>query len=264
MPILLWWGRVLFATALAGLGVQALVTGDVVPGLEPLPPTVPGRLIWATLSGLVLAGAGAAMLAGRVARAGALAAAGLLFLWVVALHLPLLLADPTNGSEWTTTLEALAMGGAAWALAGLLSPPQSPSDPWRRVGSPGIRIGRFCYGVSLPGFGILHFVYVAYVSAAVPAWIPEPAFWAYATGIAHIAAGLSIVSGILARLGATLVALMFGSWVLILHAPRVAAKLHDPNEWASLFIALAMSGGGLIVAATFAPAEPAGPGVRRA
>ncbi len=246
MKTLLWSGRVLFAAAIVGLGLQALLTGDVVPGLEPISPTAPGRVIWANASGLALVGAGAATLVDRVARFGAMAAAGVLFLWVLILHLPLLLADPTNGSEWTTALEALAMGGAAWALAGMLSPHL-----------PGARLGRICYGFSLPGFGILHFVYVAYVSAAVPAWIPGHTFWAYATGVGHIAGGLGILTGVLARLGAILVAIMFGSWVVILHAPRVVAKLHDSNEWASLLIALAMSGGALIVAATFGRDEPA-------
>ena len=247
MSTLLLLGRVLFASAIVGLGLQALLTGDVVPGLEPLSSTAPGLAVWANASGVVLVGAGAVILVDRVARFGALATAALLFLWVVILHLPLLLADPTNGSEWTTALEALAMGGAAWALAGMLSPQ-----------IPGVRPGRFCYGFSLPGFGILHFVYAAYVSAAIPAWIPGHAFWAYTTGVALIAAGLSILTGVLARPGATLLAIMFGSWVLILHAPRVVAKVRDTNEWASLLIALAMSGGALIVGATFARDESPG------
>jgi hypothetical protein len=45
---------------------------------------------------------------------------------------------------------------------------------------------------------------------------------------------------------------MFLLWVLILHAPRVVGALHNGNEWTSMFVALAMSGAGFVVAAAFA------------
>jgi hypothetical protein len=42
-------------------------------------------------------------------------------------------------------------------------------------------------------------------------------------------------------------------WVVTLHAPRVAAALHNGNEWISLFVALAMSGGAFLVAGSMPP-----------
>lgn len=236
---------------MAALGAQALFTANAVPGLEPISPAAPGRLFSAFASGVVLVGAGAAILFDKSVRSGVLAVAGLMGLWVLILHLPLLIADPANGSEWTGALETLAIGGAAWMMAGLSSAGRPSRDGWDRLALPGEKLGRVCYGVALPGFGVLHFIYSAYVSAAIPGWIPGPQFWTYATGLAHIAAGLSIVTGVLARLGATLLAVMFGSWVLLLHAPRVAARPHDRNEWASLLIALAMCGGACVVAAAY-------------
>ena len=115
-----------------------------------------------------------------------------------------------------------------------------------------IPLGRFMFGISMPVFGILHFIFVDYVARVQPSWIPGHVFWAYFTGVAHIAAGLSIVTNIKARLAANLLALMFGLWVLILHGPRVVASLHNRNEWASGIIAMAMCGGSLLVAGSLA------------
>ena len=50
----------------------------------------------------------------------------------------------------------------------------------------------------------------------------------------------------------SLLGLMFFLWVVILHAPRVAASPHNGNEWTSAFVALAMSGSALLVAGTLA------------
>lgn len=72
---------------------------------------------------------------------------------------------------------------------------------------------------------------------------------AYLTGLALVAAGLSIATKILARLSAILFALMFFLWVVLVHAPRVTAHLRNGDEWSSLFVALAMSGAGLLLAA---------------
>jgi len=84
----------------------------------------------------------------------------------------------------------------------------------------------------------------------IPAWLPAPRFWALATGGAHAAAGLSLLTNVRARLAAALLAAMFGSWVVVLHAPRAAAHPHDPREWGSLLVALAMCGASGIVAGT--------------
>jgi hypothetical protein len=43
---------------------------------------------------------------------------------------------------------------------------------------------------------------------------------------------------------------MFFLWVVILHAPRVYASLHNGDEWSSLFVALAMAGASFFIAST--------------
>lgn len=242
-------GRILLVIGFAGLGIQALIRSAAVPALEPLPSCLPGQAL-AWLSGALLVAAGAAVLLDWNARRAASLLATLLLLWVALLHLPKLALHPRDGGEWTGAFETLALCGSAWVLAGLLESRRSLRTGWDRFVERAAPAGRLCFGLSLPAFGVLHFVYIDYVASVIPGWIPEPVFWGYLTGLAHIAAGLAIVSGILARLAATLLGLMFGSWVLILHIPRVAARLHDPNEWSSLLIATALCGGAWLIAGT--------------
>ena len=225
--------RIVFALGLAAIGCQDLLRADLVMELQPVPAWVPGRPFLAVVFGLLLAGAGACIIAGRWVRPAATSLAVLLSLWVLLLLLPRMIADPASGGAWTGAFEVLALASAAWVLAGV---------PAAR------RAGCLCFAASLLVFGVLHFIYRDYVAFVIPAWIPAHLFWAYLTGVAHIAAGLAIAARVKARLAAALAAVMFGSWVLILHAPRVAAELHNRNEWTSLFVAMAMCGAAWLIA----------------
>jgi uncharacterized membrane protein YphA (DoxX/SURF4 family) len=137
--------------------------------------------------------------------------------------------------------EALAMASGLLLLADGLSGSQNGKRTLALV-------GRYAFAICLPMFGIVHFLYPDAVASWVPGWLPAHLFWAYFTGAAHCAAGLAIVSGVLARLGSRLFAIMLSSWVLIVHIPRVAAALGDRHEWTTLFVALALTGIAWIVA----------------
>lgn len=245
-------GRLFFAVAMLAFGIQQFIIADFVPGLVPLPAWFPVRWLWAYLIGLALIAAGASILVNQQARRMAALLGLLWLLWVVLLHVPRLIADPRAGGAWTTAFETLAIGGAALVLAAMLPCDRPARRDLSRSLTKALPVGRYLFGLSLPVFGILHFVYVDYVAAVTPAWIPGHVFWAYLTGVAHIAAGLSIVVNVMARLASILLAWMFGLWFILLHIPRALASLHSRNEWASAIIALAMCGGSFIIAGSLA------------
>jgi len=229
------FGRAIFATAIAGLGVQCLLRGNVVPVLEPVSSSSLPLIGWIT--GLVLVAAALLTMLRPTAHYGAAMIAAMLLLWVLLLHVPALASAPTNGGEWTGALETFALSGAAIVLFGLTRGANRAST-----------IGRILYGVAMPGFGVLHFIYVVYTASVIPNWIPAHVFFAYAMGVAHIASGLSLLTGVLSRLAARLTAAMFGSWVIILHVPRMLAHPDRPGEWTSMLIATGMCGGALLIA----------------
>ncbi len=106
-------------------------------------------------------------------------------------------------------------------------------------------------------FGIQQFIYTGFVAGLelVPRWIPGHTFWAYFTGAALIAAGVSILIKKRARLAAGLLGILFFVCVLILHAPRITVILRDGGERTVAFETLAMCGGALMLAGTL-PGEP--------
>jgi len=221
-------GRIALGVALAAFGLENLVIAGFLPELQHAPAALPAALAY--LNGAVLVGAGACLIGDRRVVVAARAVTALLALWLIAFYAPALIAAPRNGGVWTGAFEVLAIAGAA-ALLGF------PARP---------AVGRVAFACSLPVFGLLHVIYIDYVASVIPGWIPAHVFWGYATGLAHAAAGVALLAGIRARLAASLLAVMFGSWVVILHLPRALAAGHRP-EWTSLCVALAMAAGSLLL-----------------
>ena len=223
-------GRAFFATAMAAFGLQYLIHA-LLAGVPTLgPPWSPAHLFWGYLTAITLVGAAAGIATGILARCSAISLAILLLVRVLLAYVPRLVANIHDPGPWTSGSELLALCGAALVLAGVM------------------KLGRILFAAPLLVFGVQHFLYARFIATLVPAWIPGRLFWAYFAGVAFVAAALSISTQTAARLSATLLGLMFFLWVLILHLPRVATAPHNGNEWTSLFVALAMSGGALLVA----------------
>lgn len=214
-------------------GLVCLAFGDFGLQWQPVPDWVPGRTELAYVNGALLAAGGALLLWPRTSLWAARFLAGYLLLWLLLLKLPRLAAAPESVVAWLGPAEILSLAAGAVTLALLLG-----GMPNER----GIRVARYAYGICPIVFGLSHFVYADFTANMVPGWIPAPLFWAWATGIGHFAAGLAILSGLLARLAATLLAAMMGCFVLLLHLPRVVADPTSHLEWTMLSIATMIAG----------------------
>lgn len=230
----------IFAAGLAGYGLVCLVFGDFGLQWQPVPNGVPGRTALAYLNGVLLVAGGVLLLWPKSALTAARFLAGYLALWVVLLKLPKVLAAPLTVLPWLGFTEILSLAAGALMLAALIDPAPRPS--WRLA-------ARYAYGICPIVFGLSHFVYADFTASMVPAWIPAPLFWAWATGLGHFAAGLAILSGILSRLAVTLLAAMMGSFALLLHLPRVVAAPGSQVEWTMLFVATMLAGAAWIIRA---------------
>ena len=67
-------------------------------------------------------------------------------------------------------------------------------------------LGPLFYAVPLAAFGTEHFTFTDAVASLIPAWIPWHRFLAYLVGACFVAAALSLVTKIQARLAASLLA----------------------------------------------------------
>jgi uncharacterized membrane protein YphA (DoxX/SURF4 family) len=113
-----------------------------------------------------------------------------------------------------------------------------------------IVFGPVFFAAPLAAFGTEHFTLTAAIASLVPSWMPWHEFWAYFIGACFIAAGVSMVTGILTRLSAGLVALTFFVFVAAMDAPAWA---HAPSSRIGLTLALrelSFCGGALALAAT--------------
>jgi hypothetical protein len=92
-------------------------------------------------------------------------------------------------------------------------------------------------------FGVAHLIYVGETAAMVPNWLPpSPKFWALATGGAHLAAGLALMSGISAYLAARLATIMFVGFGLLVWLPRLVAQPTVHMAWSGNGVNLALVG----------------------
>jgi uncharacterized membrane protein len=250
MKYLVKLGRFFFAIAITAFGIQHFIYAITGAGLGP--PWTPVNHLLAYPIGAALIAAGVGIATGIQVRCAGIMLASVVVVRALLCYAPKLAANVRDPGPWTSAFEILAMGGASLVLAATYTTWRSRTDRTGGRPSAWFQVGKMLFAVALIVFGIQHFLYATFIATLITPWIPGHLFWAYFVGVAFVASALAIASGILAPLAATLLGTMFFLWVVMLHAPRVVAALHNANEWTSMLVALAMSGGAFIVAGTLA------------
>ena len=113
-----------------------------------------------------------------------------------------------------------------------------------------ILFGPLFYAAPLGAFGSEHFTLPTVIASIVPSWIPWHLFWAYFVGACFIAAALSLVTRIQPRLAASLLALTFFLFVVLMDAPGWARNPRSRFALALALRELTFSGGALALAAS--------------
>jgi uncharacterized membrane protein YphA (DoxX/SURF4 family) len=232
------YNAMLYAAGAILLGAIGIWFHDFALQWQAVPKWIPA-MPFAYVSAAILITGGGLILARRE-KPGALVLASFYGLWVVAFHLPPTLSKAIGSvGAWNAPAEItfLTVGGLALFAA--------------NIGAAGEKlrlIARVLAGASAIVFGCAHFNYIDFTASFVPAWIPPSQhFWAWATGAGHLAAGIALVTGIQARLAATCLAFMMGSFVVLLHIPRVIASPGQHIEWTMVAVASALCGSALLI-----------------
>jgi uncharacterized membrane protein YphA (DoxX/SURF4 family) len=211
-----------FGAGIIALALIGLAWGDFDPG-QPVPADFPARTGLAYVVGLFLLAAGAGVEWRRTLpwASGALAAYyGLIVVGLMGGRS--IVRHATEYLAYSNTAGQLAIASGALVLFA------STARLEPALGGRLAHIGRTLFGICALLFGGAHFFYMNLTAPLVPEWLPpSQEFWGYATGVAHIAGGLGILTGVKSRLAAALLALMYASFQVLVHLPLLLA---DPTN----------------------------------
>jgi len=235
-------GTLFFGIAVLAIGIIHFVTLNFPTGLLPVP-ALPGRLALVYLSGAAMIVAAILIITKKYACYGAAISGVVWLIFFLALHLPKLIMTIDSPDDWTPTFEVLLFFCGSLLLAAIADPAKDAKFKLTRVAT-------YLFAVVLFVFFVLHFKYIHFIVMLIPSWLPLKYFWGNLVTAAFLASSVSLFIGVKVRLAAPLLALMFLTWVFILHLPRVIDDVHSEPEWTSMFVALAASGVALLIAAS--------------
>ena len=214
-------GGTVMIIGLGVLGVHGLLTGHLNAGWQPVPDQLPMLALLTTAHSCTLRAAAMAALTGWHRRQSLLVLFSFSLLWLL-LHVPGVVSAPESVVQWLGAAELGAVSASLWLLISRTPGKLADFRRSRRVG--------LAYGMCALVFGASHFAYGKFTASMVPLRLGHGLFWAYVTGSAHLAAGLAMLTGRLVRVATVLLAIMMGSFVLLVHVPRVLASSGDATE----------------------------------
>ena len=218
---------------MVALGILGLLKGDFIGLWQPVPKALPARQWLAYLCALIPLVGGLGLFWKRTAPGAAGLLAAWFLLWTVAFRVPDAVREPLAMNPWYGVAEGAVYAVGAWVLHGR-----------------GVRAARAVYGLAMIPFGIGHFAYVNETAQLVPAWLPAHVAIAYLTGIAYVAAGIAIVSGVLARWAAILSTVQMGLFTLLVWVPIVIAGPND-FQWSEFVVSVTLTAAGFVVAQSY-------------
>lgn len=168
---------------------------------------------------------------------------------------PPILSAPLSVGAWYGFCEALTSLVGIVILCAALRGPRRPAKMSLAVDD-AVRGSSVVFGLTCVFYGGSHFAYAEYTASMVPTWLPSGLGFAYFTGLAHVAAGIGLVTGILPRLAATLEALMMSLFGLLVWVPsfftQPRPKWATPpaNEWSELVVNVLLATSAWVLAAS--------------
>lgn len=235
-----------------GLGVMALALvclafGDFDPG-QPVPKAFPDRTALAYAAAAFMLVAGATV---EWRRTAAWAAAALTAYYGLIVFLLMngrvVLAHHAEYGTYSGAAEQLAIAAAGLIIYAANA--RMDAAAAARL----TRLGQLAFGVCALLFGGAHFIYLNLTVPLIPKWLPPtPEFWAYATGVGHIAAGVAILTGVQARLAAILLTAMYAAFTPLVHVPMLLADPASHFTWSENALNIALTGAAWVVADSLA------------
>ncbi len=238
------FGWRVYGLGVMALGMTCLVFGDFNPG-QSVPEHFPARTALAYAAGVFMVVAGAAVEWRRTAAWGAAALAVYYALFVVVLmNGRLLLTGYSSYGIYEEIALQLAIG-----LAGLIVFASISDSIEAVLAARLVRVGQLAFGVCALVWGGAHFVYMNLTAPLVPKWLPPTQeFWGYVTGVCFVAAGVAILTGVQARLAATLLTAMLVVFGVLANGRVLVGDFSNHFNWTESALNLALVGSAWVLA----------------
>jgi uncharacterized membrane protein len=172
---------------------------------------------------------------------------GFVLAWTLIFPVRLVFHTLGDLGAWYGVAEPAVLVAAAWILA-------TPR---------GVPIARAIYGLAMIPFGLGHFVYLERTESLVPSWLPAHHALALFTGAAFLAAALSIITGVLARLAAALSAVQLLLFTVLVWVSLRFVRPLNSFEWNEVGSSIALAVAGWIVTESYRGAPWLGVAWRR-
>lgn len=110
--------------------------------------------------------------------------------------------------------------------------------------------GKILYALPFAIFGLGHLANAGSMAAVVPSFVPGGVFWVYVTGLAMLAAAISIISGKLVKLSGILLAVLLITFALTVMLPGLGNENEQIKQmsFVGLMKDLSLAGAALFVA----------------
>ena len=243
-------GHAFFAATMIGLGIVGLVTGHFTPTFSGVPRGFPAREVLAYLCAAVSLVTGLGLLWRRTAALASRLLLVYFILWLLLFRVSRIFIAPKELNTWWSCGDTAVMTAAAWVLyAWFAGDPDGPRFGFA-AGDRGLGIARMLFGLALIPFGAAHFTNLNDTAPVVPGWLPWHVGWAYLTGGAFLAAGVAVLTGVCARLAATLTTLQIGLFTLLVWVPIVLAG-PTAFQWNEFVSSWTLTAGAWVVADSY-------------
>jgi uncharacterized membrane protein len=248
------FGRLFFAIPLAVFAAEHFTATRFIALL--IPAWIPAHVFFVYLVGVALVAAALSIIVKKNAQLAATLLGIMIFLFVVLLHIPRVMANPRDRIAWAVALRDLSFSGGAFALAGAQSQAARPD----KGTPPLVTIARFFVAVPALFFGVEHFLHPDFAPGVplqklTPAWIPLGLFWSYLTGAVLLAAGACILVNKKARAAATCLGITILLIVLVIYLPIELSIPADIGNGLNYFADTLLFCGAVFVLADALPKE---------
>jgi uncharacterized membrane protein len=241
-------GRIIFATGIIALGILQFFVKDFSlarPSSPAWSADIPGKELWAYVSGATVAIAGLAIIFRVKGAWAALFIAAMFFVGAFLLrNLPTMVIEPTlKGAllHHINAFKSLGFLGGGLIIAASFFKEQDRNINSAFNNNRLILWGTFLLALFFILCGWAHFEFYVFVKDLIPDYIPARGFWTYFSAVALIAGGLGLLFPLTRKWAALLSGIMILLWFFMLHIPRAVAM--DVNgEWMGVFESFSFSG----------------------